>query len=147
MASQFICSVLRERGWTQARFAKQCGIKQPLISKDLSSNRKHPISPAHLKKYLECLNHSERKRLFAAWMKGIVPSEVMADLLESDGNLRLDVKAWLPALKNDDKEMLLWWAQEMTHDGELEELFKLLSARAGYRPKTEAGPVKRRRRD
>ena len=79
-----------------------------------------------------------------AWLRDNLPPDQIEHLLNpTDDKLNLNV-----ALDDDGKRMLGWWAREMARDSELRELFKLLSARAGYHPtrRTATGPVKRTRR-
>lgn len=97
---------------------------------------------------MEVFNHRERAALLIAWLRDYMGPEMAEQFLNAAGDdLSAEVKQCAPALGEEDKEMLSWWADEMKRDGELEELFKLLSAKAGYRPKrTTAGPVKRKRR-
>jgi hypothetical protein len=92
------------------------------------------------------LNHQERPRILLAWLRDYLDPELVEDLLDVTGK-GLDVKRFVSELEGGDKEMLAWWAREMARDGELEELFRLLSTKAGYRPRqTVAGAVKRKRR-
>jgi transcriptional regulator with XRE-family HTH domain len=134
IAKRFIYEILEARGWSVSRLATESGIKRSVLAAQLSGSRR--IQPQHLDRLLHVLDHYERPRLLAAWVRDVVAPDALMDLLNAQGDdLSPEVKAWAPALESDDKQMLLWWADEMTRDGELAELFKLLSAKAGYRPK------------
>jgi hypothetical protein len=139
-------SALEARQWSELRLAKDAGVARSVISAHLSGTRK--IQPPHLMKYLRVLNHQERPQMLAAWLRDVLEPDQVADVLNASGDdLNLDVKKWTPPLPDATTGMLAWWAREMARDGELAELFKLLSAKAGYHPaRTVAGPVKRRRR-
>jgi transcriptional regulator with XRE-family HTH domain len=141
LASRFLFTALEARGWTESKLAKAAGVARSVISTQLSGARR--IRPNHLHKYLAVLNHQERPLLLVAWLRDNLPPDQIEHLLNPTGDkLSLNV-----ALDDDGKRMLGWWAREMARDSELRELFKLLSARAGYHPKrTAAGPAKRRRR-
>jgi hypothetical protein len=144
IASRYIFSVLDARGWSEAKLAKESGVARSVISMHLSGARK--VAPKHLVQYLSALAQHERPGLLAAWLRDNFPPTLSHDMLEIDGNLGLDVKQWVPHLDADNKRMLKWWGREIARDGELLELFRLLTARAGYRPRrTAAGPAKRRR--
>ena len=144
IASRFIFSVLDARGWSESKLAKSSGVARSVLSTHLSGARR--IRPNHLMQYLAVLDHQERPRLLAAWLRDNLEPELVQDLLNVTGDdLGLDVTAWVPKLDEENQRMLAWWGREISRDGELEELFQLLSARAGYRPKrTAAGPKKRR---
>jgi hypothetical protein len=139
--ARFLFTALDVRGWTESRLAKAAGLARSVVSTQLSGARK--IQANHLHMYLSVLNHRERPLLLVAWLRDNLPPDQMEHLLNVRGD-KLDLNL---TLGEDDKRMLVWWAREITRDGELYELFKLLSAKAGYRPgRTAAGPVKRRRR-
>lgn len=94
------------------------------------------------------LDHQEQPKLLAAWLRDNFPDDVTAHLLNDvRDNLSPEVKDYAPPLDDDHRKMLAWLAREMARDGELADLFTLLSARAGYRPRrTATGPAKRRPR-
>jgi hypothetical protein len=146
IAARFIFSALEVRDWTELRLARESGIARSVVSAHLSGVRK--IQPDHLSKYMAVLNHQERKALLIAWLRDYMsPELVEACLNKARDDLSAAVKAWTPPLSEESGRMLDWWALETERDPELKELFKLLSAKAGYRPKrTTAGPLKRKRR-
>jgi transcriptional regulator with XRE-family HTH domain len=145
IASRFIFSVLDARGWSEAKLAKQSGVARSVISMHLSGARK--IAPKHLVQYLGALNQAERPGLMAAWVRDHLGNEMATGLLNVTGDhLGLDVRKWTPTLDPENTRMLAWWATEIERDGELRELFQLLSARAGYRSMRKAtSPATRRR--
>jgi transcriptional regulator with XRE-family HTH domain len=145
-AARFIFSALEVRGWTESKLAKAASVARSVVSAQLAGTRK--IQPAHLVKYAQVFNHRERMALLIAWLRDHMGSELVEEFLNPAGDgISRHVKRWIPALGPGDKEMLTWWAHEMARDSELQELFKLLSAKAGYRPRrTVTGLVKRRRR-
>lgn len=146
LASQCIWSALRARGWTQSNLAKESGVERTEISKQLAGGRR--INGHHLSQFLKVFNHQDGLKLLIAWLRDNMGQEIAQGFLNEAGDdLSDEVKAWTPPLGDEDKQMLAWWAREIGRDGELEELLRLLSARAGYRPgRPAAGPVKRRRR-
>ena len=146
IASRFLFSVLDARGWSESKLAKLSGVAPSVLSTHMSGARK--IRPNHLAKYLGILGQHEQPKLLAAWLRDNFPDEVSGPLLNEAGdNLRPEVREFVPPLDDENKRMLAWLAREVARDGELAELFKLISARAGYRPRrTAAGPVKRRPR-
>ena len=136
LASQCIWSALRARDWTQGRLAKESGVERSEISKQLAGARL--INAQHLARYLKVLDHQDGLKLLIAWLHDNL-QECAPDFLNAAGDdLSDEVKAWTPAPDDEDQRMLAWWSREIVRDGELEELFKLLSAKAGYRPKGKA---------
>lgn len=92
------------------------------------------MRPHHLKRYAVLFNHVEQRELLVAWLRDNLHPEMLRHVLNATGDdLSRAVKEWVPPTEDEDKRMLAWWAREMARDGELQELFKLLSARAGYR--------------
>jgi hypothetical protein len=147
-AARFISSALDARSWSVTKLAAEIGTKRSVLSAQLSGARRIQLS--HLMKYMRPLTHKERPRLLAAWLRDyIIDPDLVTDLLEATGDgVALDVREFVPGIDQDTKMLLAWWAREMARDCELHDLFKLLSAKAGYHPKrTAAGPAKRRRRD
>jgi hypothetical protein len=141
-----IYEVLDARGWSVSKLAAEAGTKRSVLAAQLSGTRR--IQPRHLIKYLKVVNHQERPILLSAWLRDYLDPDLVKDLLNATADgLAAEVENWAPPLDAEDERMLHWWAREIARDRELEELFKLLSARAGYHPKrTAADPVKRRRR-
>ena len=146
IASQCIWSALRARGWTQGNLAKESGVDRTEISKQLAG--KQPIGHQHLFQYLKVLNYQDGLQLLIAWLRDNFGREFAQEFLNAAGDdLSDEVKAWTPPLDDEDKQMLAWLAREIARDGDMEELLKLICAKAGYRPKrTTAGLVKRKRR-
>jgi hypothetical protein len=144
IASRLIFSVLDARGWSESKLAKESGVARSVLSSHLSGARR--IRPNHLVKYMLVLGHQERPRLLAAWLRDNMHQELVHDLLNVAGDdLGLDVREYVPTLDDENKRMLAWWEREMARDSELGELFKLLSARAGYRPRRKPGAATPRR--
>jgi hypothetical protein len=144
--SRFIKDMLDARGWTESKLAKESGVSLAVISDQLWSGKRR-IRLHHLKAYMSLANHQERPKLLALWLRENFPADITPHLLNEKGDdLAQAVKEFVPALEHEDKQMLSWLSREMARDGELGELFRLLSARAGYRPKRNgAGPAKKRR--
>jgi hypothetical protein len=134
ITARLIFQILHVRGWSELELSRQSGVHRSVLSAQLSGER--AMRAQHVIKYLAVLDHQERPKLLAAWLRDHLPAEVVDDLLDITGeSLSLDVKRWTPALEEDKHEMLLWWAREIARDGELKELFSLLSTKAGYRPR------------
>jgi hypothetical protein len=146
IVARFIFSALDARGLSESKFAKQAGVARSVLSTHLSGARK--IRPNHLAKYMTVLDHEEQPKLLAGWLRDNFPEDVSVHLLnDARDNLRPEVREYVPPMDDEHRRMLAWLAREMARDAELAELFTLLSARAGYRPRrTAAGPPKRRRK-
>lgn len=142
--SRFINDVLKVRDWSEAKLASHSGIGRSTISMHLTHKRK--ILPDQLVKYLLVLDHTEIPKLLVAWLRDNFPPDLATDLINENGDdVAAAVREFVPALDEDQERMLAWLAREMARDRELADLFHLLSARAGYRPKrTAASPAKRR---
>jgi transcriptional regulator with XRE-family HTH domain len=139
-----IHSALVARSWTEIRLAKETGISRAVVSQHVSGKR--PISYNDLLRYLKVLNSQERPKLLWAWLSDHLPAELQEDLFSASGeDLAQAVTEFVPGLDAEHQALFSWWAREVSRDGELDDLLKLLSAKAGYRGKV-AGPVKRRRR-
>lgn len=140
LVARFVFSVLDARDWSEARLAKELGLPRTQVSMHLSGKRR--IQAGHLMKYLGALNHHERPALLEAWIRDNATQELADDLLEMHGNL---VANELPlTIDENNRRMLTWLAIEIERDGELAELFKMISVRVGYRPSRT--PKRRRRR-
>jgi hypothetical protein len=141
--SRFIIDWLEARGWTESKLAKESGISRPVVSAQLwAGTRKIRVN--HAKAYMSVMNHQDRPKLLAAWLRDNIDAELLQDVLDGNGvDLSAHVKEFVPALDRENKLMLAWLAREIARDGELGELFRLLSAKAGYRPRrSAAGPAK-----
>jgi hypothetical protein len=116
------------------------------LSRQLAGDR--AINAQHLFQYLKVLKHEDGLKLLIGWLRDNMDPEIAQDFLNAAGDdLSDSAKTWTPAPDEEDGRRLAWWAREIGRDRELDELFKILSARAGYRPRrTITGPVKRRRR-
>jgi hypothetical protein len=147
LTSRFIKEWLDAQGWTESKLARESGVSRSVISDQLWSGKRR-IRLAHFRSYWSLMNHQDRPKLLVLWLRDNIDQELLKDVLDTTGeDLSQHVKEFVPALGDEDKRMLAWLAREMARDGELADLFHLLSARAGYRPKrTAAGPVKRRGR-
>jgi transcriptional regulator with XRE-family HTH domain len=136
--SRFIIDWLEAQGWTESKLAKESGVSRPVVSAHLwSGTRKIRLN--HLKAYMSVMNHQDRPKLVAAWLRDHIDAELLQDVLDADGvDVSRHVKEFVPALEDENKRMLAWLAREIARDGEVGEFFKILSARLGYRPRRTA---------
>ncbi len=130
-AKRVIFSILGAREWSERRLAKLTGISPSTISRHLSGQR--PIEIKHLNKYLDALDRHEQAQLFLAWLQDRVGILRVTELVKaSGGDVKLDLG---PSVDPDKAEILAWWARETSRDGEMDELFRGISQRFGYKRK------------
>ena len=105
------------------------------MSAHLSGQR--PIRPQHLAAYLKVLDRRERAAVLSTWLRDNLDHELITDLL--DGT-KTDS---MPALEENRRRMLDWWATAIARDSKLAKTFTHLTTKAGFQLGT--GPAKRSR--
>ncbi len=70
----------------------------------------------------------------SAWLRDNLDRELIADLLNlTENRLHSSVADWMPALEEDQRRMLNWWATEIARNPELAQIFNRLSTTAGFK--------------
>jgi hypothetical protein len=95
------------------------------VSAHLSGQR--PIRPQHLAAYLGVLDRQERAAFLSTWLRDNLDHELVADLL--DGT-KTDS---MPALQENQRRMLDWWATAIASDSKLAKIFSRFSTKAGFK--------------
>jgi exopolysaccharide production protein ExoY len=123
LSSQLLCRLLDLRHWSELRLAERSGIARSVVSAHLSGQR--PIRPQHLAAYLRVLDRQERTAFLSTWLRDNLDHELITDLL--DGT-KTDS---MPALEENRRRMLDWWATAIAHDSKLAKTFSHLIKKAG----------------
>lgn len=119
--------------WSQSELAAASHIAIPTVSHHLTGIR--PIRDDHLRLYCAALDRTEQTQLVAAWLRDTLPGDVAINVLTAEGSrLAEEVVTWSPRLPADLRAMLEWWAAQLTADRELEEVFRIVTRRAGFEP-------------
>src|SRR6266487_306816 len=125
LSSQRLSRLLDSRDWTERKLAERCGIVPSVVSAHLSGKR--AIRPHHLAAYLRVLDSQERAMFFGAWLRDNLDHELIADLLD-------DTKTdSMPALEENHRRMLNWWATAIARDSKLAKIFSRLTTKAGFK--------------
>lgn len=126
-------TVLRTRGWTQNDLADRAGVHRSVVSMHLS--RQRPIRDDHLCSYLTALDRHERPQLLGAWLRDTLHPHVLEDVCDAwTGRIAEKVATWSPGLDEEQRQMLDWWAAQLARDRELDQVFRAITRRAGWRP-------------
>ena len=124
LSSQQLFRILNLRGWSERKLAERSGIVPSVVSEHLSGKR--VIRSHHLAAYLRVLDRQERAMLLGAWLRDNLDHELVADLL--DGT-KTDS---MPALEENQRRMLDWWATAIARDSKLAKIFSHLTTKAGF---------------
>jgi hypothetical protein len=124
LSSQLLSRLLDLRHWNELKLAERSGIAGSLVSAHLSGQR--PIGPQHLAAYLRVLDRQDRAMFLDAWLRDHLDGELIADLL--DGT-KTDS---MPALEENQRRMLDWWATAIARDSKLAKIFSHLTTKAGF---------------
>jgi hypothetical protein len=125
LSSQQLFRILDLRGWNERKLAERSGIVPSVVSAHLSGQRR--IRPNHLAAYLRALDRQERAMFLDAWLRDNLGDELIADLL--DGT-KTDS---MPALEENQRRMLDWWATAIASDSALAKIFSRFSTKAGFK--------------
>jgi hypothetical protein len=125
LSSQLLSRLLNFRGWNGRELAEHSGIVPSVVSAHLSGQRR--IRPHHLAAYLSVLDRHERAAFLSTWLRDNLRHELIADLLEGT---KTDS---MPALEENQRRMLDWWATAIARDSKLAKLFSQLTTKAGFK--------------
>src|SRR5205814_6290135 len=123
LSSQLLSRLLYLRHWHELNLAERSGIARSVVSAHLSGQR--PIRPQHLAAYLRVLDRHERAAFLSTWLRDNLDHELITDLL--DGT-KTDS---MPALEENRRRMLDWWATAIANDSKLAKTFSHLIKQAG----------------
>jgi hypothetical protein len=124
LSSQQLFRILDLRGWNERKLAERSGIVPSVVSAHLSGKR--AIRSHHLAAYLRVLDRQERAMFLDAWLRDHLDGELIADLL--DGT-KTDS---MPALEENQRRMLDWWATAIARNSKLAKTFSHLTTKAGF---------------
>src|SRR5436190_19512497 len=124
LSSQLLSRLLNLRGWNGRELAEHSGIVPSVVSAHLSGQRR--IRPHHLAAYLSVLDRHERAAFLSTWLRDNLRHELIADLLEGT---KTDS---MPALEENQRRMLDWWATAIARDSKLAKIFSHLTTKAGF---------------
>ena len=125
LSSQQLFRILDLRGWNERSLAERSGIVPSVVSAHLSGQR--PIRPHHLAAYLRVIDRQERAIFFGAWVRDNLDDELIADLLDGTSTDSM------PALEENQRRMLDWWATTIARDSKLAKIFSHLTTKAGFK--------------
>jgi hypothetical protein len=125
LSSQLLSRLLDSREWTERKLAERAGIVPSVVSAHLSGKR--AIRSHHLAAYLRVLDRQERAMFFGAWLRDNLDHELIADLLDGTNTDSM------PALKENQRRMLDWWATAIARDSKLAKTFSRFSTKAGFK--------------
>lgn len=132
-AAKVLANALEVHTWQQADLAKASGIAAPTLSAQLNGTR--AIRDDHLALYCTALDRTEQSQLVAAWLRDTLPTDAQEAVLSHDTNrLNEEVKLWKPGLDPDQQSMIQWWTERLALDRELDEVFRIVTRRAGWTP-------------
>ncbi len=118
LSSQLLSRLLALRHWNELKLAERSGIARSVVSAHLYGQR--PIRPQHLTAYLRALDRDERAAFLSTWLRDSLDHELITDLL--DGT-KTDS---MPALEENRRRMLDWWATAIARDSKLAKTFSHL---------------------
>jgi hypothetical protein len=124
LSSRQLFRILDLRGWNERKLGERSGIVPSVVSAHLSGKR--AIRSNHLAAYLRVLDRQERAMFLDAWLRDHLDGELIADLL--DGT-KTDS---MPALEENQRRMLDWWATAIGRDSKLAKTFSHLTTKAGF---------------
>jgi transcriptional regulator with XRE-family HTH domain len=125
LSSQQLFRILDLRGWSGRKLAERSGIVPSVVSAHLSGKR--AIRSHHLAAYLRVLDREERAMFFDAWLRDNLGHELITDLLDGTKTNSM------PALEENQRRMLDWWATAIARDSNLAEIFSQLTTKAGFK--------------
>lgn len=123
---------------TQNQVVKLSRLPQSVVSAHCAGTRS--IRDNHIDSYLNAVPTSERKQLLATWIKDVIEPALQEGLITADNRLNESVVSWQPNLDPEVQRKLSWWAQKLTDDPELLQIFNGITYKAGY-PQSEDDSV------
>lgn len=143
LAARVLSAALQAHKWTQGELADKASLARSVVNWHLSRTR--PIRDEHLIGYLAALPGIERAILLSAWMRDMLPTDIIHSIFTSESTnliaeepptshlkLRKEITEWVPELDEEQRGMLLWWAGKLVNDSELDEIFRGITRKAGY---------------
>jgi len=124
LSSHQLFRILDLRGWNERKLAERSGLVPSVVSAHLSGKR--AIRSHHLAAYLRLLDRQERALFLDAWLRDNLDHELIADLLNGT---KTDS---MPALEENQRRMLDWWATAVARDSKLAKIFSHLTTKAGF---------------
>ncbi|PYJ23961.1 MAG: hypothetical protein DME99_01230 [Verrucomicrobia bacterium] len=118
LSSQLLSRLLALRHWNELKLAERSGIARSVVSAHLYGQR--PIRPQHLTAYLRALDRDERAAFLSTWLRDSLDHELITDLLDGTKT------ASMPALEENRRRMLDWWATAIALDSKLAKTFSHL---------------------
>jgi hypothetical protein len=125
LSSRQLFQILDLRGWNERKLAERSGIVPSVVSAHLSGKR--AIRSHHLAAYLRVLDRQERAMFFGAWLRDNLDHELITDLLDGTNTESM------PALEENQRRMLDWWATAIARDSKLAKIFSQLTTKAGFK--------------
>jgi transcriptional regulator with XRE-family HTH domain len=125
LSSQQLFRILNLRGWSERKLAERSGIVPSVVSAHLSGKR--AIRSHHLAAYLKVLDRQERAMFFGAWLRDNLDHELVTDLLDGTKTESM------PALEENQRRMLDWWATAIARDSKFAKIFSHLTTKAGFK--------------
>ena len=139
-ASKVLSTVLPLHSWQQGDLARASGLDRATVS--LHINGARAIRDDHLAAYCTALDRTEQAQLVAAWLRDILPADAQAAVLsENSDRVQEEVATWRPGLDEEQRQMLHWWSQKLATDRELDEVFRILTRRAGWQSNSTEKPT------
>ena len=139
-ASRALTAAVFAHNWDQTALAKATGLHNSVVSLHLSGKR--AIRDDHLAAYCGALSSTEQAQLVAAWLRDTLPSSAQSAVLsENSDSVQEEVAAWRPGLDEEQRQMLAWWAQKLATDRELDEVFRIVTRRAGWQSNSTEKPT------
>lgn len=136
-AAKVLSGALLMHSWQQSDLARSCGLDRSVVNLHLSGTR--PIRDDHLAAYCTALDRTEQAQLVAAWLRDTLPATAQDAVLSDGGNrLREEVAQWQPGLDDEQWQMLSWWSQKLATDRELDEIFRIITRRAGWQARVSS---------
>ena len=132
-AAKVLSDALAMHSWTQSDLAKATTIDVATVSHHINNRR--AIRDDHLALYCNALDRTEQAQLVAAWLRDTLPDTTQDAILEPHTNrLREEVQLWQPGLNPEQQSMIQWWTERLARDRELDEIFRIITRRAGWTP-------------
>jgi hypothetical protein len=133
LTARVLTACLNSHSWDQAAVAKLSGVNRAVVSFHVTGSR--PIRDDHLSAYCRCLDPDEKTRLVSAWLQDVLRVEDAESILDPGTlTLREEVRAWHPGLTERQRQQLDFWSAKLAKDDELDDVFDIISRKAGWRP-------------
>lgn len=133
LTAQTLLKIINEAGRERSALATDAELSPAYVTYHLGGSR--PVRDVHLAKYMAVLDISDKRRLFAAWMKDVLDPESLEALFGGGENrLAEEVVEYASTVEPETVRMMKFWIDRFRVDSELKELFETITKRAGYVP-------------